>query len=68
MKHGSGYPLKRKDNQGQAMQWKPEESKLRIQMLPCSYIELELIASSLFNTYKKGKDGTSNGQEKDTNR
>lgn len=48
MKLGSGYPLKRKDAEGQVVKWKQESSKMRIQMLPCSYAELELIASSMF--------------------
>jgi deoxycytidylate deaminase len=61
MRHGSGYLLKRKNSEGQVVEWKPEESKLRIQMLPCSYIELELIASSMFNQFRKRKQGTSNG-------
>jgi deoxycytidylate deaminase len=60
MRHGSGYPLKRKDSEGQAVQWKPEESKLRIQMLPCSYVELELLASSIFNQ-SRIKEAPSNG-------
>lgn len=56
MRLGSGYPLKRKDNEGQIVQWKQEASRLRIQMLPCSYVELELIASSLFNNVRKAKE------------
>lgn len=55
MRLGSGYPLKRKDDEGQVLSWKQEKSKLRIQMLPCSYIELELIASLLFNEVRKAK-------------
>ncbi len=58
MRLGSGYPLKRKDNEGQVVQWKLEASRLRIQMLPCSYVELELIASSMFNEVRKRKDHT----------
>ena len=58
MRLGSGYPLKRKDRGGQILNWEPEESKLRIQMLPCSYIELEIIASSMFNEFRKQKENT----------
>jgi hypothetical protein len=50
--------LKRKDDEGQIVQWKQEASRLRIQMLPCSYVELELIASSLFNKVRKAKEDT----------
>lgn len=56
MRLGSGYPLKRKDDEGQIVEWKQETSRLRIQMLPCSYVELELIASSLFNKVRKAKE------------
>lgn len=56
MRLGSGYPLKRKDEEGQIIHWKQEASRLRIQMLPCSYVELELIASSLFNKVRKAKE------------
>ncbi len=57
MRHGSGYPLTRKVAEGQAVQWKPEASKLRIQMLPCSYVDLEILASSMFNRFRQGKGG-----------
>lgn len=56
MRLGSGYALQRKDGEGQVLDWKQEGSKLRIQMLPCSYIELELIASSMFNEARQLKE------------
>jgi deoxycytidylate deaminase len=46
---GSGYPLKRKDADGNALEWKPEHGRLRLQMLPVSYLDLELVASDMFN-------------------
>jgi deoxycytidylate deaminase len=49
MKLGSGYALKRKNNSGKCTEWTPEASRLRIQMLPGSYIELEKVAAKLFN-------------------
>ncbi len=61
MRHGSGYPLTRKDGEGQAIRWKPEESKLRMQMLPCSYVELELLAGSMFSQFRKRTGGPSHG-------
>jgi hypothetical protein len=56
MRLGSGYPLIRKDEEGQIVEWKPETAKLRIQMLPCSYIELEVLASSMFNSFRQTKE------------
>ncbi len=50
---GSGYPLKRKDRTGHIIDRAPQNAKLRIQMLPCSYIEIETIATSKFNKYRK---------------
>jgi len=50
---GSGYPMKRKDEQGLTLDWKPEGSKLRIQLLPCSYIELETLAAAMFDQYRR---------------
>ena len=57
VKLGSGYSLKRKTEEGKTCDWKPEDSKLRLQMLPVSYLELELLASEMFNQVckKKGK-------------
>jgi deoxycytidylate deaminase len=62
MRLGSGYPLKRKDNDGQVVQWTPEGARLRIQMLPASYVELELVASSLFNAVRKKKETNHDGK------
>jgi deoxycytidylate deaminase len=45
---GSGYPLSRKDRSGHVIEWKPEQARLRLQMLPVSYLDLELIASNMF--------------------
>lgn len=61
MRLGSGYPLQRKDGEGQVVNWQPEDSRLRIQMLPCSYVELELIASSMFNEVRRRKEASHDG-------
>jgi len=53
MSLGSGYPLIRKQENGEKYEWKTESAKLRIQMLPCSYIERETVATSRFNTLRK---------------
>jgi deoxycytidylate deaminase len=45
---GSGYPLIRKDKGGKAIAWTPNQGRLRLQMLPVMYLDLELIASALF--------------------
>jgi deoxycytidylate deaminase len=46
---GSGYPIRRKDDKGKRLEWKPEDGRLRLQMLPASYLDLELLASDMFN-------------------
>ncbi|MGA2402418.1 MAG: anti-phage dCTP deaminase [Syntrophobacteraceae bacterium] len=53
MYFGSGYPMKRKDEEGHTLRWRPENSKLRIQLLPCSYIDLEMLAAAMFNQYRR---------------
>ncbi|MEW5772356.1 MAG: anti-phage dCTP deaminase [Thermodesulfobacteriota bacterium] len=53
MKLGSGYPLKRKDSKGNIISWDMSAAKLRTQMSPCSYIERETMASSLFNKLRE---------------
>ncbi len=45
---GSGYPVKRKDDAGKKIDWKPSLARLRLQMLGASYLDLELIASNMF--------------------
>ncbi|WP_236209853.1 anti-phage dCTP deaminase [Pseudomonas tohonis] len=52
---GSGYPVIRKTNDGQTVDWTESTAKLRTQMLPCSYIEREVIAASLLSRYLEDK-------------
>lgn len=52
---GSGYPVVRKTSEGQTLDWSESAAKLRTQMLPCSYMERELIAGSLLSRYLEGK-------------
>lgn len=52
---GSGYPVIRKTEEGQVVDWREADAKLRTQMLPCSYIEREAIASTMLSTYLKEK-------------
>jgi deoxycytidylate deaminase len=46
---GSGYPLERKDASGKVQTWKVESGRLRLQMLPVSYLDLELVAADMFH-------------------
>lgn len=46
MSIGSGYPIRRKENNGNAVQWGSHGSRLRMQMLPTSYIERETGAAA----------------------
>ncbi|PVZ39333.1 anti-phage dCTP deaminase [Pseudomonas sp. CC120222-01a] len=52
---GSGYPVIRKTDEGQVVDWREADARLRTQMLPCSYIEREFIASTMLSTYLKEK-------------
>lgn len=53
MNQGVGYPLKRKTKEGTTVEWKEENSKLRIQLLPYSYLEREEEAKKLFEGFNK---------------
>lgn len=52
MRLGDGYPLNRKSKDGYTVEWKPETSRMRLQMRPYSYLELETIASAMFAQYR----------------
>jgi len=51
MRLGSGYKLRRKDEEtGKVLEWREENNGvLRSQLLPCSYLELEHLANRKFN-------------------
>lgn len=50
---GAGYPLERKDDDGLVIDWElSHTSKLRVQMLPGSYLDLEEEAMVQFNKHK----------------
>ena len=51
MNFGSGYPLKRKNKDGTSIEWDKDNGRLRMQMLPCSYLEREKLAANLLNEY-----------------
>ena len=44
---GSGYDLQRKGSGGKVVEWSEEESKLRVPLLPYSYLEREVYATNL---------------------
>lgn len=48
MKLGFGWKLLRKDKDGKSIAWDPKQAKLRVQMIPKSYLELESIAERDF--------------------
>ncbi len=49
MQLGAGSPLVRKNNLGKVVGWRPETAQLRLQMLPGSYLDLELAATKEFD-------------------
>lgn len=57
MKLGSGSRVRRKDEEGQVLEWALEASSLRLQMLPCSYLDLEVLASKFFSDRKASIQG-----------
>jgi deoxycytidylate deaminase len=48
---GAGYPVVRKDRTGQVVKWEQKTAKLRLQMLPASYLEREALAARLLEEY-----------------
>lgn len=60
MRLGSGYFLKRKNEKGNVLDWRLNQSRARLQMLPKSYLDLEFIASDMFNEFmlKEKQNGT----------
>lgn len=62
MRLGSGYALKRKDSTGHIIQWNAEAARLRLQMLPVSYLDLELIASAMFNRVRESEKEKNDGE------
>jgi deoxycytidylate deaminase len=49
---GAGYPIKRKDPDGNIVDWNENSAILRMQMLSTSYIERETAAASAINDYR----------------
>jgi deoxycytidylate deaminase len=51
MRLSSGHPMKRKSKAGERIDCQRGMSRLRMQMLPCSYLDLELAASEKFEQF-----------------
>lgn len=49
---GTGYPVKRKDADGNTVDWDERAAVLRMQMLSTSYIEREIAAASAVSDYR----------------
>jgi deoxycytidylate deaminase len=55
----SGYPVVRKEKRtGNVIEWKPENARLRLQLMPLSYLQLETLAGSLFDDFLLQREGT----------
>ena len=52
-----GTRLRRKDAGGRVLEWRPENARLRVQMLPVSYIRLESIAESEIKQLQRRLEG-----------
>lgn len=48
MSLGNGFQKKRKSTTGQALDWKPENAHMRLQLLPFHYLDNENVATELF--------------------
>ena len=55
-KLSSGYPIKRKNENGSIIDWDPGNAELRMQLLPVSYIHREEAAVRHFMKYIEGGD------------
>jgi len=58
MRLSAGYEIVRKNSEGLVLLWESEQSSARIQMLPCSYLEQETIATQKFAQYQEKLEKT----------
>jgi deoxycytidylate deaminase len=63
MRLGSGYPLRRKDEKSKTLTWHLRNARARLEMLPCTYLDLELVAGEMFKEFRESRlkekdDGT----------
>ena len=64
MRHGSGYPLQRKSNDGTALLWDFDDGTIRTPMLPWNYLQREEIAASMAEPHIKGDSHEQRAGEK----
>ena len=48
MSHGMGRKLKRKDRDGNVLNWSPQNKSLRFGLTPASYLDQETIATKIY--------------------
>lgn len=53
MTYGSGYAKRRKYDDGTVVEWTHENGKIRVPLIPVSYLDLELIATQNFDGLKR---------------
>jgi Deoxycytidylate deaminase len=53
MTYGSGYAKKRKEENGKAIEWTCDDGKVRVPLVPVSYLDLELIATNNFDELRR---------------
>jgi hypothetical protein len=58
MNLSSGYEVIRKKETGEDIEWSLEKARLRVQMLPSTYLDLEVEAASLFRQMTPEQGGT----------
>lgn len=68
MRLGSGSFLQREDKSSKTISWKPEESHLRLQMVPSTYLDIEVEAHVMFNQKRldlREKENATQGKPSD---
>jgi deoxycytidylate deaminase len=63
MRLGSGSFLEREDKNSNAISWEPEESELRLQMVPSTYLDIELEARVMYNQKRLDLREKENGMQ-----
>ena len=66
MNLSSGYEVIRKKETGENIDWSLEKARLRVQMLPSTYLDLEVEAANLFRQMAPGQGGQDGRKEDHT--
>jgi hypothetical protein len=64
MRLSAGFEIERENTDGRVFDWKSERSHVRMQMLPCSYLEKETKATERFDECRKDLESR-NGRSAD---